>query len=115
MACTTFRLYFPISGVIEAPAADLDEAAGPGAVVPQTNVCETILLVEDEQNMLYVLHQMLSRRSYRVVSATDGQAARDVLRTGARQDRHGPGGAPARVILGLRSALCCYWRAPSLV
>jgi len=75
MAGTAFRLYFPIASALETPAADRAEAAGPGATAAQTKICRTILLVEDEQNMLYVLHKVLPTRGYRVVSATDGQTA----------------------------------------
>jgi CheY-like chemotaxis protein len=69
---TTFRLYFPVSSG-EAPAQEsavkLDKQAAPAAGGA------TILLVEDEENMLRLLERAFSRRGYRILKADTGQSA----------------------------------------
>ena len=47
-----------------------------------TGVVKTILLVEDEEAVRVVLERSLSRKGYRVVEATNGREALDVLAAG---------------------------------
>jgi CheY-like chemotaxis protein len=43
-----------------------------------SNGAETVLLAEDESNMLHLLEKILLRRGYNVLKATDGQTALDI-------------------------------------
>ena len=45
-----------------------------------SNGAATILLVEDEQNMLNVLELMLLQHGYKVLKATDGEKALEIYR-----------------------------------
>jgi CheY-like chemotaxis protein len=47
----------------------------------QTNGRRTILVVEDEANMLRLLERVLSKRGYQVLTAADGEEAIEVHRT----------------------------------
>ena len=77
-AGTCFRLYFPAtpSGVSHSePIVDVNTettATSMGAA--------TILVVEDEQNMLNVLELILLQHGYKVLKATDGEKALEVYR-----------------------------------
>ena len=72
-----FRLYLPAGPDIERPAPDLipelisETTAG-------SNGSTTILLVEDEKNMLDLLEKILSQRGYQVWTASDGETALDI-------------------------------------
>jgi PAS domain S-box-containing protein len=77
-AGTCFRLYLPAnpSGVShEQPIVDLDTE-----MTATSNGAATILLVEDEQNMLNVLELMLLQHGYKVLKATDGEKALEIYR-----------------------------------
>jgi signal transduction histidine kinase/CheY-like chemotaxis protein len=76
---TSFRLYFPV-----APATGQRETAGPaGKLVMNTkalaNGSATILLVEDEKNMLSLLEKVFFQQGYRVLTATDGEKALEIF------------------------------------
>ena len=47
---------------------------------------ETVLVVEDEPTLLLLLQEELEHLGYDVLSAISGQAALDVIRSGARVD-----------------------------
>jgi PAS domain S-box-containing protein len=73
MSGTSFRLYFPI-----APS----EASTKKRVVTRdteitkpSNGSATVLLVDDEEHMLYVLEKTLLKHGYRVLKASDGESA----------------------------------------
>ena len=67
---TTFSAYLPVTGVAASPAAQVEAGSEktPGGT-------ETILLVEDEQNLLALMKSMLERAGYTVLTATDGMGA----------------------------------------
>ncbi|UCF95842.1 MAG: PAS domain S-box protein [Spirochaetaceae bacterium] len=75
---TTFKLYFPridekpFENPIEAPPAE--ELSG----------SETVLVLEDEQEVLSIIESMLDRKGYTVIAASSGEAA-------VSQCRHAPG------------------------
>jgi len=66
---TTFRLYFPV--------AEGGKAPGPIPLAPATarRGCETVLLVEDEKNVLAMCCQLLDAYGYRVLEAASGEDA----------------------------------------
>ena len=75
MSGTAFRLYFPISDsekTVDEPIVkpDIDPAAVSGAA--------TVLVVEDEKNMLSLLEKVLRQQGYQVFTATDGEKALEV-------------------------------------
>jgi len=63
-----FSIYLPVSRDAEA----LRAGAAPGA---SDRGSETILLVEDEEEVRAVLHQILARKGYRVLQAGSGEEA----------------------------------------
>jgi PAS domain S-box-containing protein len=66
---TTFKVYLPrIDEVSES-----DEHATPGRAIPQGT--ETVLLVEDEEQVRTILQQMLEERGYRLLTASAGEEA----------------------------------------
>jgi PAS domain S-box-containing protein len=71
---STFKVYLPVAGqpssVAAQKRADQNLTLGSG----------TILLVEDEQQMLFLTRQLLTEHGYRVLEATDGVAALEVAR-----------------------------------
>jgi CheY-like chemotaxis protein len=76
---TTFRLYLPV------PSSEDDESPtevseGPSLPVKLANGCGTVLLVEDEQPMLSLLQNVLSRQGYHVFAASDGESALEIFR-----------------------------------
>ena len=75
---TTVRLYLPLSK--EAQAA----AAAPAAPSPQPTGVETILIVEDEDDVRTLVCRLLGALGYRVLAASDGAKALEVL---AREDK----------------------------
>ena len=80
-AGTCFRLYLPakLSGLLhEQPIVSRD--TGTTAI---SNGAATVLLVEDENNMLNVLERILLEHGYKVLKATDGEKALEIYR------RHG--------------------------
>jgi CheY-like chemotaxis protein len=77
-AGTCFRLYLPAtsSGVShEQPIVDLDTET-----IATSNGAATVLLVEDEQNMLKILERILLQHGYKVLKASDGEKALEIYR-----------------------------------
>jgi PAS domain S-box-containing protein len=75
---TCFRLYLParLSGLShEQPIVDLDTET-----TATSNGVATVLVVEDEQNMLNVLERILLQHGYKVLKATDGEKALEIYR-----------------------------------
>ena len=74
---TIFRLYFP-------KASDTTPASESDAPPPvSTPLCgsETILLVEDDHHVNALVNRALTRAGYRVIAATDGEHALEVMST----------------------------------
>lgn len=69
---TTFSLYLPVT----AEAAERVQDAERAYILKGT---ETILLVEDQSDVLEIVRQLLKALGYRVLTAADGSAARAVL------------------------------------
>jgi two-component system cell cycle sensor histidine kinase/response regulator CckA len=78
MCGTTFRLYLPVpsSQEYERPT---EVAEGISLPVKPANRRGTILLVEDEQPMLWLLQKILLRQGYRVFAASDGESAIEIF------------------------------------
>jgi PAS domain S-box-containing protein len=70
---TTFKVYLPLT------AAEADVLAAP-SVTPVTGGAETILLVEDEDEVRELLADMLTQLGYNVLTAPHGDAALTVAR-----------------------------------
>ena len=73
---TTFRLYFPIAlshknSVDEIPKKEL-------SVPKSASGGETILVIEDEEKVVYLLRKTLLRHGYKVLVALDGEQAIDL-------------------------------------
>ncbi len=66
---STFKVYLPLAA--QAPRA---KRPLPGPV-PATATGETILLVEDDEQVRGILHRMLEARGYRVLAASAGEEA----------------------------------------
>lgn len=73
---TTFRLYLPVSPAGEKPITEVTPVSPETTKEPSR--WGTILLVEDEKDMLYLLEKTLSRYGYRVLTATDGKKALEI-------------------------------------
>ena len=72
---TTFKIYLPrVPERAESPAqvASHEESA---ATEPGT---ETVLIVEDETNLRYLVRQFLEKQGYRVIEAADGAVAMQI-------------------------------------
>jgi PAS domain S-box-containing protein len=75
---TSFRLYFPAtpSDVSDKePIVNLDTETSATA-----NSAATVLLIEDEQNMLNIQERILLQHGYNVLKATDGEKALEIYR-----------------------------------
>jgi len=75
---TSFRLYFPASASDvcgKEPIFDLDTET-----TATTNGAATVLLIEDEQNMLNLLERVLLQHGYNVLKAADGEKALEIYR-----------------------------------
>jgi two-component system, chemotaxis family, CheB/CheR fusion protein len=72
---TSFRLYFPVATSEISAKEPLAEIAPETAI---SNDAATVLLVEDEQSMLYVLEKTLLKHGYKVLKATDGEMAVEI-------------------------------------
>ena len=70
---TTFRLYFPIALSHEKPVNETPKKELP--VPKSVNGGETILVIEDEEKMVYLLRKTLLRHGYKVLVALDGEQA----------------------------------------
>ncbi len=76
---TTFKIYLPVS---ERAATDVgNKIKDP---VPLGN--ETILVVEDSEEVRHLAKEILERAGYRVIEARDGQEAIEMIESGAVQD-----------------------------
>jgi two-component system cell cycle sensor histidine kinase/response regulator CckA len=76
---TSFRLYFPVAHPLEQPATD--RIVEPSfKMTERSNGRGTILLVEDEKDMLDLLEKILMRHGYQVLRAADGETALDIYR-----------------------------------
>lgn len=76
MAGTSFRLHFPIATCEESyqdPVLKLDPE-----ITTTPNHAATVLLVEDEQSMLYLLENLFLKHGYRVLTASDGEVAVEI-------------------------------------
>jgi CheY-like chemotaxis protein len=72
---TTFRIYLP-------RVADTMESLAQVAAPPESDAVrgtETVLVVEDEPNLLYLARQYLEKQGYRVLEAADGAAAMQIV------------------------------------
>jgi CheY-like chemotaxis protein len=74
---TTFKVYLPAVDEVTSTAED----ASGGAALPRGS--ETVLVVEDEESVRDVLHQMLEGNGYRVKMARDGAEAFQIADTHA--------------------------------
>jgi two-component system, chemotaxis family, CheB/CheR fusion protein len=76
---TSFRLYFPVAQSLEkSTTGEITEASFETTERP--NGHGTILLVEDEKNMLDLLKKTLARHGYQVLAAADGETALNIYR-----------------------------------
>ena len=74
---TTFRLYFPIAPFQDEPA--VDEMSRETLEAPKrARGGGTVLVVEDEEKMVYLLRKALLRNEYDVLVAPDGEQAMDL-------------------------------------
>ncbi len=73
-AGTTVSLYLPRA------TAAVEEASSPAPHAPRAGKGKTILLVEDQADVRDVMENALAGLGYRVLTASDGVAARQVLR-----------------------------------
>ena len=71
---TTFKIYLP---AVDAPAEDLSRAAAPAYGLAGV---ETILVVEDDDQLLHLAHRALEARGYTVLAADRGAAALEMAR-----------------------------------
>jgi CheY-like chemotaxis protein len=73
MTDASFRLYCPI-GTYETAVREPALPRESMATLPSRRT-PTVLIVEDEESMLYLLGKMLVNRGYRVLKASDGELA----------------------------------------
>ena len=71
---TTFKIYLP---AVDAPAEGLGRAAAPAKDLSGT---ETVLLVEDDEQLLHLAQRALTARGYTVLAADRGATALDIAR-----------------------------------
>ncbi len=71
---TTFKIYFP---AVDAPAEDLRLAAAPAHALAGV---ETILLVEDDEQLLHLAQRALEAKGYTVLAADRGAGALEIAR-----------------------------------
>ena len=71
---TTFKIYLP---AVDAPAEGLGRAAAPAKDLSGT---ETVLLVEDDEQLLHLAQRALAARGYTVLAADRGATALDIAR-----------------------------------
>jgi PAS domain S-box-containing protein len=74
---TTFRLYLPIASVTEKASEETSRREPPA--VKAASGRGTILLAEDEENMVQLLKRVLGQRGYQVLVAADGAEAIDLF------------------------------------
>jgi nitrogen-specific signal transduction histidine kinase/ActR/RegA family two-component response regulator len=73
---TAFRLYFPVADSENAGEETLVKSNIETAAA--VNGAATVLVVEDERNMLSLLEKVLLKQGYRVLTASDGEKALEV-------------------------------------
>jgi PAS domain S-box-containing protein len=73
MKGTSFRLYFPITNAEVSVAEPVSHRDALASTMP--NRRPTVLVVEDEETMLYAVEKMLVNRGYKVLRAADGELA----------------------------------------
>jgi PAS domain S-box-containing protein len=71
---TTFKIYLP---AVDAPAEGLGRAAAPAKDLSGT---ETVLLVDDDEQLLHLAERALAARGYTVLAADRGATALDIAR-----------------------------------
>ena len=71
---TSFKLYFPLRLLGETPATNQIIKAS-FETTEGTNGRGTILVVEDERNMMKLLCRVLERHGYKILTASDGETA----------------------------------------
>jgi hypothetical protein len=74
---TSFKLYFPLGLLGEAPATDQATKTS-FETTESSNGHGTILVVEDEKNMMKLLRRVLERHGYKILTASDGETAVDI-------------------------------------
>src|SRR5579863_8556513 len=72
---TTFKVYLPRVAETVASPAHIAAPAESATTEPGT---ETILVVEDEANLRYLVRQFLEKQGYRVIEAADGAVAMQI-------------------------------------
>jgi len=72
---TTFKVYLPRVAETVASPAHIAASTESAATEPGT---ETILVVEDEANLRYLVRQFLEKQGYRVIEAADGAVAMQI-------------------------------------
>ena len=70
---STFRIYLPKSETMEAIELEPVVADAPGG-------SETVLVAEDDDEVRYILVEMLESKGYQVISARDGEEALEVFK-----------------------------------
>ena len=73
---SVFTLYFPTTGDAVAPVA----AAPPPSPMRQRNNGRTVMYVDDDQALVFLVKRVLTRKGYAVVTHTDPQVAQAALR-----------------------------------
>ncbi|TAN24528.1 MAG: PAS domain S-box protein [Acidobacteria bacterium] len=92
---TTFKLYFPVAGATARLAAPTVASAADPA-----DTGATVVLVDDERNLLQLMRDILEQKGYRVIAASSGQEALSRVRAAGRSpellitDLVVPGGGP---------------------
>ena len=74
---TSFKLYFPLGLLGEAPATNRVTKTS-FETTESSNGHGTILVVEDEKNMMKLLYKVLARHGYKILTASDGETAVDI-------------------------------------
>jgi PAS domain S-box-containing protein len=76
---TTVKMYLPLTGEALPARPPSDQAAAVGG-------SETILLVEDDEQVRHYVHEQLLALGYRVIEAADGRQALDTIERGCQVD-----------------------------
>jgi CheY-like chemotaxis protein len=78
---TSFKLYFPLGLLGETPAMD-QIIKSSFEKTERPNGHGTILVVEDERNMIKLLRRVLERHGYKILTASDGETAVEIYQHG---------------------------------
>ena len=76
---SVFTLYFPTTGDAVAPLA-----AAPSPAISKSGNGRTVMYVDDDQALIFLVKRVLSRKGYAVLTYTDPQAAQAALRADPR-------------------------------